>query len=85
MINKSHATADEENQLEGSNSVQARWLSSSALPQRFVPHWCGLAYAACILSLGLGHGLVGNGKGTPIYTLMNSAGAEPHKEGHIKE
>ncbi|GBO20802.1 hypothetical protein AVEN_32246-1 [Araneus ventricosus] len=38
MINKSHATADEENQLKGSNSIQARRLSSSVLPQRLVPH-----------------------------------------------
>ncbi|GBM92578.1 hypothetical protein AVEN_39893-1 [Araneus ventricosus] len=53
MINKSHASADEENQLKGSNSVQARWLSSSVLPQRLVPHWCGLAYAACILSVSV--------------------------------
>ncbi|GBN88524.1 hypothetical protein AVEN_69919-1 [Araneus ventricosus] len=68
------------NQPQGSNSVQARWLSSSVLPQRLVQHRCGLAYAACTLSLSLGLGLgpVGNGKGTPIYTWMNSACAELH-------
>ncbi|GBN75284.1 hypothetical protein AVEN_141480-1 [Araneus ventricosus] len=47
-------------------------------PQRLIQHRCGLAYAACILSLGLGLGLVGNGKGTPIHTWMNSARAELH-------
>ncbi|GBO14247.1 hypothetical protein AVEN_62173-1 [Araneus ventricosus] len=77
MINKSHATADEKNQLKGSNSVQARWLSSSVLPQRLEPHWCE-AYSACILSLGLGLGLIGNRKCTPIFTRMNSARAEVH-------
>ncbi|GBM75153.1 hypothetical protein AVEN_93634-1 [Araneus ventricosus] len=46
MINKSHATADEEYQLKGSNSDQARWLSS-VLPQRLIHHRCGLTYAAC--------------------------------------
>ncbi|GBN78432.1 hypothetical protein AVEN_136871-1 [Araneus ventricosus] len=61
---------------QSSNSVQARWLSSSVLPQRLV-HRCGLAYAACTLYLGLGLGLVANGKCT-IYTLMNSARAELH-------
>ncbi|GBN16438.1 hypothetical protein AVEN_205341-1 [Araneus ventricosus] len=33
MINKPRATADEGNQPQGSNSVQARWLSSSVQPQ----------------------------------------------------
>ncbi|GBO38931.1 hypothetical protein AVEN_86309-1 [Araneus ventricosus] len=77
MINKPRATSDDGNQLKGSNSVQARRLSS-ALPQGLVHHRCGLAYAACILSLGLGLGLVGNGKGTPIYTWTNSVRAELH-------
>ncbi|GBN07887.1 hypothetical protein AVEN_61986-1 [Araneus ventricosus] len=74
MINKPRTTADEGNQSQGSNSVQATWLSLSVLPQRLVHHRCGLAYAACILSLGL----VGNGKSTPIYTWINSARAELH-------
>ncbi|GBM66320.1 hypothetical protein AVEN_229185-1 [Araneus ventricosus] len=78
MISKPRATADEGNQPQGSNSIQARWLSSSVLLQRLVHHRCGLAYAASTLSLGLGLGLVGNGKGTPIYTWMNSARAELH-------
>ncbi|GBO34886.1 hypothetical protein AVEN_186893-1, partial [Araneus ventricosus] len=43
---------------------------------RLVHRRCGLAYAACTLYLGLGLGLIGNGKGTPIYTWMNSVRSE---------
>ncbi|GBN08208.1 hypothetical protein AVEN_94004-1 [Araneus ventricosus] len=79
MIIKPRATSDEGNQPQGSNSVQARWLSSSVLPQRLVHQRCWLAYAA--FTLGLSLGLVENGKGTPIYTWMNSARAELHLYG----
>ncbi|GBM38055.1 hypothetical protein AVEN_160315-1 [Araneus ventricosus] len=37
-----------------------------------------LMLLALSLSLGLSLGLVGNGKGNPIYTWMNSARAELH-------
>ncbi|GBM24511.1 hypothetical protein AVEN_254022-1 [Araneus ventricosus] len=70
MINKPRATSDEGNQLKGSNSVQARRLSSM-LPQRLVHRRCGLAYAACTHS-----SWSGLTEGTPIYTWMNSARAE---------
>ncbi|GBN38370.1 hypothetical protein AVEN_213580-1 [Araneus ventricosus] len=78
MINKPHATSDEGNQLKGSNSVQARRLSS-VLPQRLVHHRCGLAHTACItLLVWVLVWSDGNEEGTPIYTWMNSARAELH-------